>query len=183
MMSADVIKKINSPINQEVIDSLVAGQLVALSGVLFTARDQAHLRLVKALTEGRALPVDLKGQTIYYAGPAPARPNAIAGSIGPTTAARMDAYTPALLEYGIKAMIGKGRRSAEVKEAIQIARAVYLVATGGAAAYLSQFVTKSEVVAYSELGLEAIYRLEVDRFPLVVGIDAEGRSALWPESS
>ncbi|KKL71876.1 hypothetical protein LCGC14_2090550, partial [marine sediment metagenome] len=102
-------------------ESLVAGQLVELSGVLFTARDQAHLRLVKALTEGRALPVDLKGQTIYYAGPAPARPNAIAGSIGPTTAARMDAYTPALLEYGIKAMIGKGRRSAEVEEAIQIA--------------------------------------------------------------
>ena len=182
-MSADDVLKISSPIDQEVIDSLVAGRMVAVSGVLFTVRDQAHLRLVKALTEGRPLPVDLKGQTIYYAGPAPARPGATSGSIGPTTASRMDAYTPALLEYGIKAMIGKGNRSLEVKEAMQIARAVYFVATGGAAAYLSQFVTKTEVIAYGELGPEAIYRLEVASLPLVVGIDAEGRSALWPESS
>ncbi len=182
-MAGGDIARINSPLNQEVIDTLAAGQMVMVSGVLFTARDQAHLRLAKALAEGEPLPVDLKGQTIYYAGPAPARPGAITGSIGPTTASRMDTYAPALLSYGIKAMIGKGKRSAKVKEAIKSARAVYFVTTGGAAAYLSQFVTKSEVVAYADLGPEAIYRLEVDRMPLVVGIDVEGRSAFWPESS
>ncbi len=177
------MKTITSPLDQKVIDNLVAGDTVALSGQIYTARDQAHKRLIEALSENRPLPVELMGQTIFYAGPAPTPAGAVTGSIGPTTASRMDKFTPALLEYGVKAMIGKGPRSIEVIESMKAEGAVYFVATGGAAAYLSDFVRKSEVVAFGDLGPEAIHLLEVENFPLVVGIDANGRSALWPDIS
>lgn len=176
-----MIRRISSPIDQSTIESLNAGDIVALSGVVFTARDQAHKRLVDLIDADLPLPVPLVGQTIYYAGPAPAPPGAVIGSVGPTTSARMDPYTPTLLEYGVKAMIGKGARSLEVVEAIKKAGAVYLVATGGAAAYLAQFAVKARVAEFEDLGPEAIFELELDGLPLVVGIDSQGRSALWPD--
>ena len=177
------MKSISSPLDLSTIESLQAGDLVALSGVIFTARDQAHKRLVALIEAGGPLPVDLIGQTIYYAGPAPASPGRVIGSIGPTTSSRMDPYTPAMLDYGIKGMIGKGSRSGGVKDAIRDAGAVYFVATGGAAAYLAGFVVKAEVIAFAELGPEAVYRLEVKNMPLVVGVDCQGRSGLWPDVS
>lgn len=177
------MKEIKSPLNEETIAALSAGDKVALSGVIYTARDRAHQRLCKLLAAGQEFPVDLRGQTIFYAGPAPAPPGKAIGSIGPTTAARMDAFTPPLLEYGVKAMIGKGPRSQAVYEAIVRQRAVYFAATGGAGAYLAKFVSGAGIVAYEDLGPEAIYRLEVRGLPLVVGIDCRGGSALWPGSS
>jgi fumarate hydratase subunit beta len=177
------MKKINSPLNPETIASLAAGDMAALSGVIYTARDQAHRRFIELLESGDPLPVDLRGQTVFYAGPAPAKPGAVIGSIGPTTASRMDGHTPALLDYGVRGMIGKGPRSLEVKEAIVRNRAVYFVSTGGAAAYLSKFVAAAEVVAFADLGPEAVYRLEVVDWPVVVGIDSKGRSSLWPDYS
>lgn len=177
------MKKIDSPLDTETIAGLRAGDMVALSGTVYTARDQAHKRLVGLIEEGGQLPVSLEGQTIYYTGPAPARPGAIIGSIGPTTSARMDPYTPALLEHGVRAMIGKGARSPEVIDCIKQAGAVYLVAAGGAAAYLAQFVTGARVAAFADLGPEAIFALELAGLPLIVGIDSQGRSALWPDAS
>jgi fumarate hydratase subunit beta len=177
------MKKISSPLDRKTIESLKAGDIVALSGVVYTARDQAHKRLIDLIEAGKPLPVPLTGQTIYYAGPAPAGPGAVIGSIGPTTSARMDPYTPTLLDYGVKAMIGKGARSPEVVESMKKNNAVYLVATGGAAAYLAQFVVKARVAEFEDLGPEAIFALELDRLPLVVGIDSRGRSALWPDAS
>lgn len=175
--------KITSPLDQKAIDDLNAGDIVALSGTVFTARDQAHKRLCEALSAGLPLPVDLSGQTIFYAGPAPAPPGAVIGSMGPTTSARMDPFTPSLLDHGVKAMIGKGNRSTQVVEAIKESGSVYFVATGGAAAFLSRFVRGATVVAYDELGPEAIRKLEIEDMPLVVGIDSYGRSSLWPDFS
>ncbi|MDP1808631.1 MAG: FumA C-terminus/TtdB family hydratase beta subunit [Actinomycetota bacterium] len=177
------MKIITSPLDKRTIESLKAGDMVALSGIVYTARDQAHKRLVGLINEGRPLPVALEGQTIYYTGPAPARPGAVVGSIGPTTSARMDPYTPVLLDYGVKAMIGKGARSPGVIDSIKQAGAVYLVATGGAAAYLAQFVVSAHVAAFADLGPEAIFALELAGLPLVVAIDSQGRSALWPDAS
>lgn len=165
---------ITSPIEQEVIGKLRAGDRVLISGVLFTARDAAHQRLVKAITTGDKLPFNIKGQTLYYMGPSPARPGQVIGAAGPTTSGRMDAYTPPLLEAGLKAIIGKGDRSAEVKEAIKHHRAIYLITFGGAGALLSKAVKKAEVIAYPELAAEAVMRLEVEDFPAIVANDIHG---------
>ena len=177
------IKEITSPLTADAVEGLQAGDVVSLSGTVYTARDQAHKRLCRALEAGEALPVDLRGQTIFYGGPAPTPPGAVIGSLGPTTSARMDPFTPILLEYGLRAMIGKGSRSPAVREAMIAAKAIYLTATGGAAAYLSEFITEASVVAYDDLGPEAIRRLELKGMPLVVGVDSQGRSALWPDCS
>jgi len=155
-------------------ERLRMGDPVLLTGTIFTARDAAHERLIRLLDAGRAFPVDLRGQVIYYCGPTPPRPGRPIGSAGPTTASRMDGYTPALLAYGIRGMIGKGRRSQAVREAIRRHRAVYFGAIEGTAALMGERVREAEVVAFSELGAEAIYRLTVEDFPLVVVNDAAG---------
>lgn len=164
----------STPLSDAVLLTLRAGDEVKLTGVLYTARDAAHERLSRALLRGDAPPFDLRGQIIYYAGPSPARPGRPAGSCGPTTAKRMDPYVPLLLENGLKGMIGKGRRSPEVRQAIAEHHAVYLVTIGGAGALLSRHILKMELIAYPELGPEAVYRLEVKDFPAVVAIDATG---------
>jgi len=167
-------KKITSPISEDVIKGLKAGDQVLISGVVYVGRDAAHKRLVEALDRGDKLPFDVKGQTIYYMGPSPTKPGKVIGSAGPTTSGRMDAYTPRMLEAGLKAMIGKGLRSPEVKEAIKKHRAVYLASTGGAAALIAKSIIKSQIIAYEELGPEAILRLEVKDFPAVVINDCHG---------
>jgi fumarate hydratase subunit beta len=165
---------IKSPIEEKVIEKLTAGTKVNISGVIYTTRDAAHHRIVQALDKGGKLPFDLEGQTIYYMGPSPAPPGRVIGSAGPTTSQRMDKYTPKLLAAGIKAMIGKGSRSAGVKEAIKQYKAVYLVATGGAGALLAKAIKKAEMVAYQELGTEAILKLTVEDFPAIVANDIHG---------
>ncbi|MHB9124318.1 MAG: Fe-S-containing hydro-lyase [Armatimonadota bacterium] len=164
--------RITTPL--EDVSSLRAGDSLLLSGVVYTARDAAHKRLYELLEAGEPLPVDLRGQVIYYVGPTPASPGRVIGSAGPTTSGRMDAYTPALLAYGVKGMIGKGSRSPEVKEAIVKYGAVYFGATGGAGALLAERIVKAEVAAYEDLGPEAIYRLVVRDFPVVVKNDSHG---------
>lgn len=172
--------KLQTPLSDEVLSKLSIGDKVSLSGVIYTARDIAHQRLVAEINQARPanrspdLPFDLTGQVIYYAGPAPARPGQIIGSAGPTTSCRMDIYTPLLLAHGLKGMIGKGKRSAEVVEAIKKYRAVYFAAIGGASVLLAEHIKKADVIAYEDLGLEAIRRLEVVDFPLVVVNDARG---------
>jgi fumarate hydratase subunit beta len=168
------IWNISSPIEEKMRKKLCAGDSISLSGVIYTARDAAHKRLVEALKNGQPLPFDIRGQTIYYMGPTPARPGRIIGSCGPTTSGRMDAFTPSLLANGLGAMIGKGERSAEVKEAIKKQRAVYFVAYGGAGALLAKTVRRVEIVAFPELGAEAILRLEVEDFPVIVANDMHG---------
>jgi len=153
---------------------LTVGTKVLVSGVIYTARDAAHRRLIQALDKGDRLPFDLTGQTIYYMGPSPASPDHIIGSAGPTTSARMDIYTPRLIAAGIRAMIGKGGRSPEVKEAIKKYKAVYFAATGGAGALLAKSIKQVETVAYEDLGAEAILRLKVDSFPAIVANDIYG---------
>jgi fumarate hydratase subunit beta len=171
----DKIKHIQAPLDEEAIASLKAGDEVLLSGTILTARDQAHSRLFKMMGAGEKLPVDLKSQVIYYCGPTPPCGRPI-GSCGPTTSGRMDVFTPRLLEAGMKGMIGKGRRSGEVVAALKRTKAVYFVAPAGAGAYLSEKVEASEVITFKDLGPEAIYRLEVKDFPLIVAIDCEGRN-------
>lgn len=166
--------EIRLPLREEDIKNLRAGDVLTLSGVLYTARDQAHARLVQAIEEGKELPIPLEGQTIYYTGPAPAKPGAVIGPAGPTTSYRMDPYTPILLKNGLKGMIGKGGRSREVQEAIKEYRAVYFAAVGGAAALIARSIKKAEVVAYPDLGPEAIRRLEVEKFPVIVINDIYG---------
>jgi fumarate hydratase subunit beta len=165
---------IKSPIEEKVIEKLTAGTKVNISGVIYTARDDAHHRIVQALDKGGKLPFDLEGQTIYYMGPSPAPPGRVIGAAGPTTSQRMDKYTPKLLAAGIRAMIGKGSRSAEVREAIKKYKAVYLVTTGGAGALLAGAIKRVEVIAYEELGTEAIMRLTVEDFPAIVANDIYG---------
>lgn len=165
---------ITSPFDEATIDKLHAGDLVAISGTIYTARDAAHKRLIDSLNNEIPLPFDLQGQTIYYMGPSPSRPGQIIGSCGPTTSGRMDAFTPALLRAGLRAIIGKGKRSLEVIESIKNNHAVYLVTYGGAGALLAKSVRRAEIVAYSELGAESIMRLEVESFPAVVANDAHG---------
>lgn len=167
-------KKISLPLTEETIAELKAGDNVLLSGVLYVARDAAHRRLIETLDRGEPLPFDIKGQTLYYMGPSPAPPGRVIGSAGPTTSTRMDAYTPRLLAAGLKGMIGKGVRSPEVKEAIKKYRAVYFAAIGGAGALISKTIVKSEVIAYPDLGPEAILRLEVEDFPVTVINDIHG---------
>lgn len=168
------MQKIISPISDDVIENLRAGDQVLISGVIYVGRDAAHKRLMEALDRGDKLPFDIRGQTIYYMGPSPTKPGHVIGSAGPTTSGRMDAYTPRLLSIGLKAMIGKGLRSDAVKEAIKEYKAVYFATVGGAAALIAKSITKSDIVAYEELGPEAILRLEVKDFPAVVINDMHG---------
>jgi fumarate hydratase subunit beta len=167
-------KKVTLPLTEKVTESLKAGDNLLLSGVLYVARDAAHKRMVEALDKGEPLPFDIKGQTIYYMGPSPAPPGKVIGSAGPTTSSRMDVYTPRLLAAGLKGIIGKGARSQEVKDALKKHKAVYLAAVGGAGALISKTIVKSEVIAYSELGPEAVLKLEVKDFPATVINDIHG---------
>jgi len=167
-------RRLETPLIREVVRSLKAGDQVLLSGVIYTGRDAAHARLVELLNDGKPLPVDLRGQVIYYVGPTPARPGKAIGSAGPTTSGRMDPYAPLLLEHGLAGMIGKGSRSEAVKQALIDHGGVYLAAVGGVAALISRCITSAEVVAYEDLGPEAIRRLEVRDFPAVVINDAHG---------
>ena len=166
--------KIKAPLDEATIKELRAGDQVFITGVIYVGRDAAHKRLVEALDQGKPLPFDINGQTIYYMGPAPAKPGQPIGSAGPTTSGRMDAYSPRLLAEGLKGMIGKGMRSPAVKEAIKQYGAVYLAAIGGAGALISKSIKKSEVIAYEELGAEAVRRLEVENFPSTVINDRYG---------
>lgn len=165
---------VTTPLDRKTIKGLTAGTPVLISGTVYTARDAAHKRLIEALKKREELPFPLKGQTIYYTGPSPARPGRVIGSAGPTTSGRMDMYTPRLLSAGVKAMIGKGGRSTEVREALQKYRAVYFIATGGAGALLAQSIKKATVVAYDDLGPEAIRMLTVDNLPAIVANDIYG---------
>lgn len=167
-------KHITVPFDKETARSLKAGDYVYLTGVIYTARDAAHKRMDESLNNGDKLPIDIDGNVIYYMGPSPAREGRPIGSAGPTTATRMDKYTPRLLDMGLTGMIGKGKRQPKVKEAIVRNNAVYFAAVGGAGALLSQRILKSDVVAYDDLGTEAIRRLEVENFPVIVVIDSEG---------
>jgi fumarate hydratase subunit beta len=167
--------KINLPLNETQARQLKAGDRLLLNGVIWTARDAAHKRLVAMLDAGEPLPVELKDQLVYFVGPCPAPPGRPIGSAGPTTSGRMDAYSPRLIrECGLRGMIGKGNRSQAVVEAMKECGAVYLAATGGAGALIAQCIVKCDLIAFPELGPEAIYRLEVKDFPVVVAIDSEG---------
>ncbi len=166
------------PFTEDDVAQLRAGDHVRFYGTIYTARDAAHRRLVTALAEGNPLPVDLKGQVIYYVGPSPARPGRVIGSAGPTTAMRLDPFTPTLLEQGLKVIIGKGGRGSIVKKALQDNKAVYLLAIGGAGALLSKTIKRMEVIAYEDLGTESIKRLEVEGFPAIVCCDMYGGDLL-----
>lgn len=167
-------KAITLPLTDSIIKDLRAGDSLSLSGVLYVARDAAHKRIVAALDRGEPLPFEIKGQTIYYMGPSPAPPGKVIGAAGPTTSGRMDAYTPRLITGGLKGMVGKGTRSGGVKEALKKYGAVYLGAIGGAGALLAKKIIKSEVIAYEELGPEAVLRIEVKDFPVTVINDSYG---------
>lgn len=167
-------KHISVPFDSSVSTTLKAGDYVYLAGTIYTARDAAHKRMYEALERGEKLPFDVKNNTIYYMGPSPAREGRPIGSAGPTTASRMDKYAPSLLDLGLIGMIGKGKRNPAVHEAIVRDKAVYFAAVGGAGALLSKCITSSEVIAYDDLGTEAIRKLTVENFPVIVVIDAEG---------
>lgn len=167
-------KVLTPPLTDKVVSSLKTGDSVLITGVIYTARDAAHKRLVELLEGGKDLPIPLQGEIIYYVGPTPPKPGAAIGSAGPTTSGRMDAYAPILMKAGLKGMIGKGSRSAAVREAIGTYGAVYFAATGGAGALLARRIRSAEVIAYEELGPEAIRRIEVENFPVIVVNDTHG---------
>ncbi|MCK4738765.1 MAG: Fe-S-containing hydro-lyase [Deltaproteobacteria bacterium] len=167
-------KKITPPLTDADVKNLKIGDKVLITGTLFTARDAAHKRLIDLLDKGEELPFELKGQLIYYVGPTPPKPGQVIGSAGPTTSGRMDAYTPRLLDLGLKGLIGKGQRSAEVKDSIKKNKAVYMAAVGGAAALIAQSIKKAEIIAYEDLGPEAIRKLTVEDFPAIVVNDCHG---------
>ena len=171
------MKHLQSPLDADTLATLTCGESVRLSGVIYTARDAAHARLCAALEQGQPLPVELRGQTVFYAGPSPTPPGKACGSIGPTTSVRMDPYTPQLLLYGLRAIIGKGDRSESVRQAFRETRTVYFAAVGGCAAQMAACVESCEVVAYDDLGTESIKRLVVRDMPLTVAIDAQGNDA------
>jgi fumarate hydratase subunit beta len=166
---------LKTPLIDNDIIKLKTGDKVLINGIIYTARDAAHKRIVEAIDSGGELPFDLNGQIIYYAGPSPARPGSVIGSCGPTTSSRMDAYTPKLLQHGLKGMIGKGKRSKEVKEAIMTYKCVYFAAVGGVAALLSKTIVESEIIAYPDLEPESVRRLVVKDFPVIVAIDIFGK--------
>lgn len=168
------MKHIQLPLTEEQTAELQAGDRVELTGILYTARDAAHKRMQEALDKGESLPIEMDGQIIYYVGPTPPKPGEVIGSAGPTTSSRMDAYTPGLLAVGLRGMIGKGKRSEAVKQAMMTHRAIYFAAVGGAAALIAKTIRSANVIAYEDLGTEAIYRLEVDRFPAIVINDTHG---------
>ena len=169
-------RHITAPITKEVSASLRAGDYVYITGTVYTARDAAHLRMDQALDRGEKLPIELEGNVIYYMGPTPAREGRPIGSAGPTTASRMDKYAPRLLDLGLTGMIGKGKRKKEVTDAIVRNGAVFFAAVGGAGALLSKCIKKAEVIAYDDLGTEAIRKLEVENLPVIVVIDSKGRN-------
>ena len=169
-------KHITVPFDKDTVKDLKAGDYVYLTGTIYTARDAAHKRMYEALQKGETLPFDIKGNVIYYMGPSPAREGRPIGSAGPTTASRMDKYTPALLELGMNGMIGKGRRSDAVRESMMKNQAVYFAAVGGAGALLSKSIVRAEVIAYEDLGTEAIRKLEIKDFPVIVVMDCEGNN-------
>ena len=169
-------KYIKAPLDGEEIKTLISGDYVYITGTIYTARDAAHKRMYEALKAGEKLPIELKINVIYYIGPSPAREGRPIGSAGPTTASRMDKYTPEMLDLGLKGMIGKGKRSDAVREAIIRNGAVYFAAVGGAGALLSKSIKSSEVIAYDDLGTEAIRKLEVENFPAIVVIDSDGNN-------
>jgi fumarate hydratase subunit beta len=167
-------KIINTPLTVEVINDLKAGDRVLLNGIIYTGRDAAHKRLAELIEKGEKLPMDIKSQIIYYVGPCPAKPGKTIGSAGPTTSGRMDAYAPLLMEHGLKGMIGKGLRNQQVVDSIIKNNAVYFAAIGGAGALLAEAIKEAEVIAFPELGAEAIYKLRVENFPVTVIIDNKG---------
>jgi fumarate hydratase subunit beta len=167
-------KRIALPLTDETVANLKAGDDVLLSGTMYVGRDSAHKRIVEALDQGKPLPFDIRGQTIYYMGPSPAKPGQAIGSAGPTTSGRMDSYSPRLMAEGLRGMVGKGMRTAAVKEAMKKYRAVYFAAIGGAGALISKAIKKSDVIAYEELGAEALLRIEVADFPAIVINDIHG---------
>lgn len=169
-------KYITTPLKEEEIKNLKAGDYVYITGTIYTARDAAHKRMYERLERKETLPIELENNIIYYMGPSPARERQIIGSAGPTTSSRMDKYTPELIRLGLKGMIGKGKRSEQVKEAIIKNKAVYFAAIGGAGALLSKCIISSKVIAYEDLGTEAIRKLEVKNFPVIVVIDTEGNN-------
>ena len=171
-----MVKRVITPLNDLEISELKCGDSILLTGTIYTARDAAHKRLIELIEKGEELPFDLKGETIYYVGPTPPKPGMVIGSAGPTTSYRMDAYAPKLLDLGLKGMIGKGLRNEEVIESIKKNKAIYFGAIGGAAALIGKSIVKSEVIAYEDLGSEAIRRLEVKDLPLVVIIDSLGNN-------
>ena len=168
------MKEIITPLTDEKINSLKAGEMIHLSGTIITARDAAHKKLVELIEAGKNLPFDIRGQTVFYAGPAPAKPGRPIGSVGPTTAGRMDLYSPLLISKGLKVMIGKGLRSDDVIEAIIKYGGIYFAAIGGAAALTARCVKSAKVIAFEELGTEAVWELEVEKLPLVTAIDCGG---------
>lgn len=174
--------KITTPLNDEIVEKLRIGQRISINGIIYTGRDAAHKKLVDLLEQGKELPLDLKGQVIYYVGPSPTKPGQIIGSAGPTTSGRMDVYTPRLLALGLKGMIGKGKRLPEVISAIKQHKAVYFAAVGGAAAVISKCIKSCRVLAYPELGPEAIHELVVENFPVIVVNDTLGDD-LYEEGS
>jgi hydro-lyases, Fe-S type, tartrate/fumarate subfamily, beta region len=171
-----VDKYINTPITAEKTEELKSGDYVYITGTIYVARDAAHKRMIEALERGENLPIDIKDSTIYYMGPSPAREGQVIGSAGPTTSSRMDKYAPILLDLGEKAMIGKGKRSPEVIDAIIRNKAVYFAAIGGAGALLSKCIKKSEIICYEDLGAEAVRKIEVENFPVIVVIDKNGNN-------
>ncbi|ERJ12596.1 Fe-S-containing hydro-lyase [Haloplasma contractile] len=169
---------ITTPLTDEVVKQLKAGEKVKISGIIYTARDAAHKRLVELIKKGKKLPFDVDGQIIYYVGPTPSKPGQVIGSSGPTTSYRMDPYTEPLLEKGLNGMIGKGPRNQEIKDALEKNNAVYFAAVGGAAALISKCVKRSEIIAYDDLGAEAIRKLEVKDFPAIVINDCYGNDLM-----
>jgi fumarate hydratase subunit beta len=170
--------RLRTPITDDDVSQLKIGDHVRITGTIYTARDAAHNRMIETLDKGAQLPIDIKGQLIYYVGPTPARPGRASGAFGPTTSMRMDPFTPRLLQEGMKACMGKGNRGPTVQEALKQYHGVYLMAVGGAGAMLSKFVKKIEVIAYEDLGTESLKRVEVEDFPAIVMDDCEGRDLL-----
>lgn len=167
---------INAPLDESIVNELQAGDYVYISGTIYTARDAAHKRMYESMTQGDPIPFDLKNNIIYYLGPTPAREGQVIGSAGPTTSSRMDKYAPLLLDHGLKGMIGKGKRSKEVIDSMVKNGAVYFAAVGGAGALLSKCIKESEVIAYDDLGTEAVRKLRVENFPAIVVIDSKGNN-------